>query len=1017
MNLTTEPTSLNTPAGGDPIDPFAGGGEMGALLRAHPWETTPLGPVSTWPQTLLTSLSLCLRTNFPAIIAWGPELIAFYNDAYRPILAGKHPWAIGRPAPEVWSDVWVVIEGMFTAALSAGLSTPTYDMPFFMLRKGYLEECYFTGCLSPITVEGGAVGGLLSIVTDTTERVIGERRLRTLRELVRAASDPVHPAAASAIVRSCEASCQVLGGNVADIPFSIVYLLDEDGRSARLASTSGIEAGQAASPSVISLDDDHAPWPLRHVVETRAEVLATDLAIRLDNPAVIDVVGSALVMPLAPAGQARLNGFLIAGVSPMRRDFDESYRAFFHLIKEQVTGAISNASAFEEERKRAQAFAEIDRAKTAFFSNMSHELRTPLTLILGPVEDALAESAGSLHGDSLNTVHRNALRLLQMVNSLLDFARLAAGGPHLSFARTDLSTLTRDLASSFRSLTERAGIKLVVDCPPIAQSVYVDPAKWEKIVLNLLSNAFKFTFQGEIVVKLHESGDQVVLTVADTGTGIPAGELPHVFERFHTVEGAKGRSIEGTGIGLSLVQELARVHGGSVHVSSVEGQGSTFAVSIPTGSAHLPAEQIVEGGARPPSSVRPYLLEASQWLETVQEVDVPILPRSEAAPHDERARVIVADDNADMREYLTRLLSTRWQVEAVADGVAALESARRHPPDLILSDVMMPRMDGVALLGALRGQPETRHVPVVLLSARAGEEAILKGLETGADDYLVKPFAARELLARVQTHLDLARLRREWSAELARADERAQRLTGEMRARDQFLTIASHELKTPLTPLALQLAMARKLLRAGLTSGASVPVEKLTVGLESAARSVERLTGLINNLLDVAKTTSERIDLKREQMDLGDAVGRAVEGLREALNASKSEWHTRAERSVTGFWDPRAIETVACNLLSNAIKYGNGAPIAIQIDCDDKVARLRITDHGIGIAEEAKSRIFERFERAVSADHYGGFGVGLWLARRLVEAHGGTIGVASSEGAGTTFTVELPAYPDAKQLE
>jgi signal transduction histidine kinase len=1012
MNPTTEGAAHRAPRSVDLNDPFAGGGEMGDLMRAYPWESTPLGPVSTWPQTLLTSLSLCLRTKIPMVMGWGPEITTFYNDAYAPILAGKHPWALGRPIAEVWSDIWVHLKGMVDEAWSSGVATPTHDMPFFMFRKGYLEECYMSGCLSAITIEGGEVGGLMSIVFETTDRVLGQRRLRTLRELVRAAADLSDRSDAKGVDRSCEEACRVLGTNVADVPFSLIYLVDADGKHARLAGASGIEVGHTASPKVIALDDAHAPWPLQRVAQTKAEAVAADLSIRLEDPTVLDVVSSALVLPLVRAGQSRLYGFLVAGVSPTRRDFDENYRAFFHLIGEQVTSAISNASAYEEERNRAEALADIDRAKTTFFSNVSHELRTPLTLILGPVEDALAESARSLHDEGLETVHRNALRLLRLVNSLLDFARLAAGGPHLTFVQTDLSALTRDLASTFRSLIERAGLKLVVDCPPIAEPLYVDPSKWEKIVLNLLSNAFKFTFEGEITVRLRSCGDHVELTVTDTGAGISTRELSHIFERFHTVEGAKGRSIEGTGIGLSLVQELVRAHGGSVRVSSVEGQGSTFEVSLPTGRAHLPAERIAEsaamGAVTAEGAAAPYVLEASQWIGSVQELDVLPLARSEAVPREARARVIVADDNADMRDYLTRLLSTLWQVEAVEDGVAALASARRQPPDLVLSDVMMPRMDGVALLGALRALPETRHVPVVLLSARAGEEAILKGLETGADDYLIKPFAARELIARVQTHLDLSRHRRAWADELARANEREHQLEIAVQARDEFIAIASHELKTPLTPLALQLAMARKLLRECHDSGAAVPAEQLAAKLESAAQSLERMTGLINKLLDVGRVTSDHLTLARERMDLRDAVTRAADGLHAALRASGASLVTTADKPAVGFWDPQGIQTIATNLLSNAINYGAGKPIAIRIESDSDVARLTVTDHGIGIPGDAKARIFERFERAVSAHHYGGFGVGLWLVRRIVEAHGGTIRVDSTTGEGATFTVELP---------
>jgi PAS domain S-box-containing protein len=289
---------------------------------------------------------------------------------------------------------------------------------------------------------------------------------------------------------------------------------------------------------------------------------------------------------------------------------------------------------------------------------------------------------------------------------------------------------------------------------PLAGPAWIDREMWEKVVLNLLSNAFKYTFEGGVTVSLAEGAGGFELTVSDTGTGIPPAELPRVFERFHRVPGARSRSHEGSGIGLALTQELVRLHGGDIRVSSTPGRGTTFTVVIPRGSAHLPAERLAgaAGDGPRPASALPFVEEALRW--TADDV----LPAGAAA---EDGRILVADDNADMRAYLQRVLGTRWTVEAVADGAAALESARARRPDLVLSDVMMPGLDGFALLRELRADERTRGVPVVLLSARAGEESRAEGLERGADDYLVKPFSARELLARVASQVALARARDE----------------------------------------------------------------------------------------------------------------------------------------------------------------------------------------------------------------------------------------------------------------
>jgi two-component sensor histidine kinase len=292
--------------------------------------------------------------------------------------------------------------------------------------------------------------------------------------------------------------------------------------------------------------------------------------------------------------------------------------------------------------------------------------------------------------------------------------------------------------------------------------VHVDRDLWEKIVLNLLSNAFKFTHEGGITVTLGAEGGDAVLRVRDTGIGIREADLSRVFERFYRVEDARGRTYEGSGIGLALVQELVRLHGGSVEVASRLGEGTEFAVRLPFGHAHLPVE--LEARAIPGSTAvlaSAYVEEAQRWLPGRAAPITTAFARDPARP-----RVLVADDNTDMREYVQRLLATRYEVEAVADGQAALAAARRQPPDLVLSDVMMPGLDGLGLLAALRADPALGGVPVVLLSARAGEDAQVEGLEAGADDYLIKPFSARELLARVRTHLDMAQWRRRNEARL-----------------------------------------------------------------------------------------------------------------------------------------------------------------------------------------------------------------------------------------------------------
>ena len=275
----------------------------------------------------------------------------------------------------------------------------------------------------------------------------------------------------------------------------------------------------------------------------------------------------------------------------------------------------------ETEKRRADMLAALDRAKTDFFSNVSHEFRTPLTLMLGPIDEALAEPGAALQGESLETVQRNALRLLKLVNTLLDFSRMEAGRVRASFEPVDLAVLTADLASAFRSAMERGGLRFDVDCPPLAEPVYVDHDMWEKIVLNLISNAFKFTFAGNITVSLRQLDGAARLTVSDTGVGIPQAELPLLFERFHRIEGQRSRTHEGSGIGLALVQELVKLHAGSITVASELDRGTTFTVSVPLGNAHLPSDRLA-ASVLPSTSVGPeaFVQEALRWLPDAAEL-------------------------------------------------------------------------------------------------------------------------------------------------------------------------------------------------------------------------------------------------------------------------------------------------------------------------------------------------------------------------------------------------------------
>ncbi|MEH2233576.1 MAG: ATP-binding protein [Nostoc sp.] len=762
-----------------------GGGEMGARMREQDWSKTSLGPTQQWPQSLKTAVRIMLTSRQPMFVWWGDELINLYNDAYKAIIGGKHPEALGQPASYVWQEIWDQVGPRAESAMLKNEGTYDEALLLIMERNGYPEETYYTFSYSPVPNDRGDTGGIICANTEDTQRIISERQLALLRELAARTAD------ARTFDEACTLSVSCLESNPYDLPFAMIYLVDPDKQQVFLAGTCRIGQNHVAVPETVALDADGV-WPFAEVIGTHQAKLISGLEMSFSSlPCGVwqRSPHQAIAVPIAPSGQSGKAGILIAGLNPFRL-FDDNYKGFIDLVAAQIAASIANAQAYEEERKRAEALAEIDRAKTVFFSNVSHEFRTPLTLMLGPLEDTLTTCATLLPAkerEQLEMVERNGLRLLKLVNSLLDFSRIEAGRVQASYEPTNLATFTAELASVFRSAVERAGMQLSVNCPSLPAPVYVDREMWEKIVLNLLSNAFKFTMAGEIAVSLQWANDHVEFAVKDTGIGIPAAEIPHLFERFHRVKGAQGRTFEGSGIGLSLVQELVQMHGGTVDVTSLLGVGSCFTVSIPTGYAHLPPDRISAPRTLASTALgaTPYLEEALRWLpeeesrgsrgrreargeEIVQEdytsyIDsYPASPASSAPlPLRSSARILLADDNADMRDYVKRLLSQQYEVESVSDGLAALDSARGRVPDLVLTDVMMPGLDGFGLLQALRADPLTQKVPIILLSARAGEEARVEGLEAGADDYLIKPFSARELLARVEAALKMARLRQE----------------------------------------------------------------------------------------------------------------------------------------------------------------------------------------------------------------------------------------------------------------
>ncbi|WP_420146817.1 ATP-binding protein [Spirosoma sp.] len=746
---------------------LAGGGEMGQLIRTMDWSKTALGPVSGWPQSLRTSVSLCLSSTFPILIAWGSETIQIYNDSYRPICGAKHPESMGQNFRICWETALPVVGDAFTRG-QQGEGTYIKDQRMFLDRYGYLEEAFMTFSFAPIRDESGEVGGIFHPITETTDKMLSARRTQVLRDV----------AALTGQAKTNEAIYTSLVAAhpdfALDLPFLLFYEIREEGKLARLVSTAGLLPDQPLPDGLGELNVAETAW-LTDLAQTRVIEEAAQHLGSLPGGPYPELTHTVIRLPILQSTREQPIGFLVAGVSS-RRALDQDYLTFYELLANTINTAFSNVYAYQEEQKRAEALAAINQAKTAFFSNISHEFRTPLTLMLGPLEELLhnPDLEASVYKEPVEATHRNALRLLKLVNNLLDFSRIEAGRVKATFRPVDLVSLTVDLTSSFRSLIERAGLQFIIDCQPMPSAVYADTDMWEKIVLNLLSNAFKYTLQGSIHVALGAEDGTAVLSISDTGVGIPEHELPHMFERFHRVENAGGRTYEGSGIGLSLVHELVRLHTGTINVTSVEGRGSTFTVRLPLGKAHLPAGQIIEGEYWNTVSqlAESFVQEASTMLEGKRLAATPeTLP--EELPANLSTNILVVDDNADMRAYLARLLEPYFTVQTAINGADAIQKLSSCQPQLILSDIMMPVMDGKELLRQVRQNPATTHVPLIFLSARAGQEARIDGLEAGADDYLVKPFSGQELLTKVRAQITLEQSRRQSEKRLRNLVEHA----------------------------------------------------------------------------------------------------------------------------------------------------------------------------------------------------------------------------------------------------
>jgi signal transduction histidine kinase len=1007
---------------------LAVGGELRDLIATKDWSQTALGPLEKWPYSLQVSVSLMLNSQHPIWIGWGETMSFLYNDAYIPVLsAAKHPRSLGKPAAQVWAEIWHLCGPLADRVFSESAASYASDVQLFMDRGDFLEETFYSFSYSPILDESGRVVGLFCPSTDTTAKNLNARRLRTLSELSAKAL------VARSIQSACSSAMSILSSNSDDIPFAALYMADAKGETAHLEQTTLGDGGIGALPRKASLQGNSTdePWPFAEVFRTlRAKAVSVGRVEGLPPGAAGQRITEAMVLPVTSSGETKPLGILLLGASPARR-LDDEYRTFFHLIADQVATAIYSAKAAEQEKMRADALAELDRAKTIFFNNVSHEFRTPLTLLMGPLEDTIDRPQSELAAgdqENLRLAHRNGLRLEKLVNTLLDFSRLEAGRAEASYQPTDLAQFTAELASCFQSTMSRAGLRFEVICQSLAEPVYVDRDMWEKIVLNLLSNAFKFTLHGTVAVRLKPAGPAVELEVSDTGVGIPEAELPRVFERFHRVEGTHGRTHEGSGIGLALVQELVRLHGGTIHVRSTAGKGTTFTVTIPKGNGHLPPERIETPRALASSAIRAetFVQEALGWLPNqlgdniVSETTVSVEGQAQPGAASARELILLVDDNADMRDYVRRLLGAKYQVHAVPNGRQALKAAQKLRPDLILSDVMMPDLDGFGLLREIRNDSSLQTTPVILVSARAGEEERIVGLRAGADDYITKPFSARELLARVEGTLAIAKIRMQSTAAIREREERLRSLADSL---EEKVRQRTNELEMRNTEI-LQKSKQLRELSARLMQARDEERRHIARELhDSAGQSLTALGLNLARLANLAQSKAPEMASEAEESQrLAQQLSQEIRTMAYLLHPPMLDenglggalrWyiHGATERSgVVMTLDiapdfgrlPREIELIVFRTvqecLTNIHRHSESKTAFIRVLRSPESVTVEVKDDGRGIAPDRLAEIQKGAQ---------GSGVGINGMRERVLQQNGTMAVQSN-GRGTRVFIELP---------
>jgi signal transduction histidine kinase len=918
----------------DPI--FACSGEMAERCATFDWSSTPLGEPSTWPASMRAVVGMVLRSHFPMTVTWGDEFVMIYNDGYIPTLGSKHPSALGGNLSHEFAEIWDEIGPRQRAILAGGEAESDEDVRFVLERGSGLEETFYSFCWSHVSLDGQGPGpgGVLTVLTERTVEVVGSRRLALLNALAVGAAAAVEPDEA------VERTLLVLAEAGDDLVHGAYYGADAAG-----SLTRGPRFGTATQGAARSGDDETA----QRVVETcwsTAEMTEAQLE-----------TGPAIALPVRAS--SRLVGVLLLGLHPLR-PLDEAHRQWLALVGDQVSQAMGAAASRADEHARVEALAQLDAAKSEFLSTVSHELRTPLTLLLGPLDDALDDANPTLAPAQVSSMHQSAHRLLRLVNGLLDAAQRDVEPRVAMNESVAVSALTRDLVLPFEVAALRGGLTLTTAIDDVGV-LSVDPSLWESIVINLTANAVKYTPYGWVEVELDADAEHVRFEVRDSGIGIREDDQSRIFDRFQRIETPSSVSVEGTGLGLAVVAEAVRTLGGTIEVTSTPGEGSTFTVRLPRVVASLPET------AGPRSTIAAEVL--ARDVTTITESTG--LAAAGEQPADGRPRILVVDDNEGIRSRVVGVLADLGSTVTARDGIEALEILADLEVDLVVTDMTMPRLNGLGLIERLRADPQHTGVPVIALSARAGSDAATSALVAGADDYVVKPFTAAELLARCRSTLELTRLRTEQASTAARA---------------AMLAEFSHDLQTPMSVVMSALEM---LSLSGIDDGARS---------DAVVRARDRmvvLDRLVRQFLDGSRIAAGLPLLPvTASVDLGDLVRRAL------LDQRGVTVEPVAGKPVRVMCDPRRTEQILRTLAIRARDAGEGS-VGVRWTA---VVRDPVAEHDAG---------------GVDVEVYGGGApspglappqgsdLDLLVSGAAAAAQGGALSLGPTTSHGTHFVLRL----------